>query len=278
MEGFEDNFVLNMDEFGNTIMLDYRELGLTIKHQGYSYSCVSHSISTLLEAYFKRNRPLDYAAHTSWSSFDIHFCKQNHFTMISYQLALAAIKGKRIAADSCSHAKAMQLTLTSQCSERYVCPEDTAVVDDYGHIDHATTQSIIEALYSYGPLGILSNWGKEVATYTHFLSKNGPANADSNVIFYKQDWTTAAELYARPSWTSRIARWHAMVLVGYGYRPNGELFWIILNSYGRGMGHEGFIFCGEHELNFASHKIWYVKKAHIDAPLFRRKFHTSKQS
>jgi hypothetical protein len=270
-----------LDTFGNNIVTDYRNLGLKLKHQGNTLSCISQSIATLVEAYFAlhptTNRPIHQSVYgddddeqaplISWSGFDIYYCHLNELNRRFYRTALRALKGKRIASDRCPHSQVMAVELKGQCQDRGECSfQESANIEEFGELKDLTTQSVMAALKANGPLGILHHVDKELMAYLHHIPRHGSPNPANNIIFYQKDYAQFASRVTVPL-VNKFVRWHAMVLVGYGFQADARLFWIFQNSHGKRMGYNGYIYAGEHELNFMNYSAWYIKKASKDLPL-----------
>jgi hypothetical protein len=266
-----------IDQFGNKIMVDWRPLGLVVKDQADSQSCISQSTSTLIEAYFKLNNIKEFqgvSVPDSWSGFDIYYCHLMEPIRRMYRLVLQKLKGTRVASDKCAHAMEMNQVQTATCSNRRACTDPTAVIEDFGSISSATTKKVIEALNNHGPLGVLHSWGRSVSAYLHYV-KRTPLSKENNMVFYKKDWEKFKDNF-QSSFINKIVRWHATVLVGYGFQKNGKLFWIIHNSYGLDPGLRGHLYVGEEELDFKKNNLWYISKASIQAPLSQDKKNQNK--
>jgi hypothetical protein len=260
------------DSLGNRIDVDWRHIGLTVKDQETTQSCISQAISTVLEAYFKRSPEYSYlfqqGQNIEWSGYDIYYCKLNQFTRRMFRLALQSLKNKRIASARCPHVQRMMFKQAASCANRRECQDFSAVIEEYGGISNTTTLNILQALHRHGPLGILHTWGKEIISYSEYIQHYQHTR---HPVFYKQDWAADAA-NIKVDLVTKLVNWHATVLVGYGYRPDGRLFWIIQNSHGTHTGYYGYLYVGEHELNFMDYDVWYISKARFDNPLAFSKF------
>jgi hypothetical protein len=240
------------------------DLDLAVKDQGDTTSCMSQSLTTLLEAYFKRRG----LASNEWSGFDLYYCKLKLFKSW-IPLTLKTAVNKRIASADCTSSQQMANQLREVCPERRTCDEPTAIIRQIKQFEpKGNTAHIIKMLRQYGPLMGIVIWTEAISDYSVAAGRDYVES--HRRIFRKKEWKTpdACKLDTLKRKVGELLNGHAVTIVGYDYdEVTGELFWIILNSHSKYHGFDGYLYVAEKELGLIDMPMTYLEEAQLGAPL-----------
>jgi hypothetical protein len=239
---------------------NYLDLNLAIKNQMETSSCLSQSLSTLLEAYMKRHS----LAQNEWSGFDLYFCKLKLLkTWVT--LTVKSATNARIASAECPSSKGLsKYQLSGYCDKREQCTEKSALIKKLTDFEpKGNTAEVIDKLKKYGPLLAGVRWNAAIAQYNHEASIPDCVT-DMKKVFYTKDYARTKGLSNK---VKEALMGHAVTIVGFDYDTDGSLYWIVQNSHGKDAGFKGYLYLGEKELSLTQFPMAYLEEAELGSPL-----------
>jgi hypothetical protein len=230
---------------------------LKVKNQFLTSSCLSHAITTTVEAYFKIHKIHDGA----WSALDLYYCgltKESRFIDF-YALSDMERDGIEIMSSTCAHTKMLNVLQKLPCAQRDSCKEPRAVIKKFKRLLYPTkTSDVQKALREYGPLIVGVYFTSGMGAYSRQVQKK-----QGKRIYQAQDWDKGRQP------TDDDA--HAVVMLGWDYDSTGRLYWILQNSHGNSSGDNGLVYVYEKEGHLFKLGFFAIVEASLSQPPVKKK-------
>jgi C1A family cysteine protease len=246
-------------DYVKKVGFDWRKknVELKIKDQRSSGSCISHAVTSAIEAYFQINQ----GKKTSWSALDLYYCVAEKDTRHFTQDVFEQLSKKGVKSSDCLFTKSLPVLKRRACVSRNTCEKPTAILTKYTR-SQQNKFDIMHRIKNTGPVVMSMQWSAQVSEYVkQYSSRKGWKKPK---VFKSEDYADiSSDRTSADSDDDDDDSLHAILVLGYGF-DNGKLYWIVQNSHGEDSGEKGIMYIAEGELEMTRHPTTSIEEVQLE--------------